>query len=97
MEKHKLKCSMTQNSDPYENDVAERVNGILKHEFDIDKHDVSSVLRTKIVDESIKIYNEMRPHFSNHSLTPNQMHNQSEIRMKTYKSKNQSKKKFALV
>lgn len=97
LEKHKLKCSMTQNSDPYENAVAERVNGILKHEFDIDKHNVSSVLRTKIVDESIKIYNEMRPHFSNHYLTPNQMHNQSEIRMKTYKNKNQSKKKFALV
>jgi len=28
---------MTQNSDPYENAVAERINGILKQEFNIDK------------------------------------------------------------
>lgn len=60
---------MPQNSDPYENAVAEGVNGILKHEFDIDKHNISSVLRTKIVDESIEIYNDLRPHFSNYYLT----------------------------
>jgi protein-S-isoprenylcysteine O-methyltransferase Ste14 len=32
-----IKISMTENSDPYENAVAERVNGILKSEFDIDQ------------------------------------------------------------
>ena len=36
--KSNIKCSMTQNSDPYENAVAERINGILKQEFDIDKY-----------------------------------------------------------
>ena len=95
--KHSIRCSMTQNSDPYENAVAERVNGILKQEFDIDKYDVDTKLKRKIVDESIEIYNELRPHFSNHYLTPNQMHNQSELKMKTYKTKNQSKNVFALV
>ena len=97
LEKHQLKCSMTQNSDPYENAVAERVNGILKQEFEIDKFEVETSLRRKIVDESIEIYNELRPHFSNYYLTPNQMHNQSEIKMKTYKNKNQSKNVFALM
>jgi len=97
LEKHHLKCSMTQNSDPYENAVAERINGILKQEFDIDKYDLETPLRRKIVEESIEIYNELRPHFSNHYLTPNQMHNQSELKMKTYKTKNQSKKASALV
>jgi hypothetical protein len=29
---------MTQNSDPYEDAVAERINGILKQEFMIDKY-----------------------------------------------------------
>lgn len=29
---------MTQNSDPYENAVAERINGILKQEFMIDNY-----------------------------------------------------------
>jgi len=37
--KHHMQCSMTQSSDPYENAVAERINGILKQEFDIDKYD----------------------------------------------------------
>lgn len=34
-----IKCSMTNNGDPYENAVAERVNGILKQEFAIDTYD----------------------------------------------------------
>jgi putative transposase len=97
LKKYQLKCSMTQNSDPYENAVAERVNGILKQEFDIDKYDIATSLRRKIVNEAIGIYNELRPHFSNHYLTPNQMHKQKKIKMKTYKNKNQSKNKFALV
>ena len=97
LNKNRIRCSMTQNSDPYENAVAERINGILKQEFDIDKYDIETPLRRKIVDESIEIYNEIRPHFSNHYLTPNQMHNQSELKMKTYKTKNQSKNVFALV
>lgn len=88
---------MTQNSDPYENAVAERINGILKQEFDLDKYDLETPLRRKIVEESIKIYNELRPHFSNHYLTPNQMHNQSELKMKTYKTKNTRKNVFASV
>jgi len=97
LKKHQINCSMTQNSDPYENAVAERVNGILKQEFDIDKYDIETPLRRKIVNESIEIYNEIRPHFSNHYLTPNQMHEQSVLKMKTYKTKNQNKNVFALV
>ena len=97
LEKNNIKCSMTQNSDPYENAVAERINGILKQEFDIDKYNVETKLRRKIVNESIEIYNEIRPHFSNHYLTPNQMHDQELLKMKTYKNKNQSKNVFALV
>ena len=97
LEKNNIKCSMTQNSDPYENAVAERINGILKQEFDIDKYNGETKLRRKIVNESIEIYNEIRPHFSNHYLTPNQMHDQELLKMKTYKNKNQSKNVFALV
>ena len=97
LERNRIKCSMTQNSDPYENAVAESINGILKQEFDIDKYDLKTTLRRKIVDESINIYNKIRPHFSNHYLTPNQMHDQSELKMRTYKNKNQSKNVFALV
>ena len=95
--KNNISCSMTQNSDPYENAVAERINGILKQEFNIDKFDVETKIKRKIVEESIEIYNELRPHFSNHYLTPNQMHKQEKLKIKTYKNKNQSKNVFALV
>lgn len=97
LEKNNISCSMTQNSDPYENAVAERINGILKQEFDVDKFDVETKIKRKIVEESIEIYNELRPHFSNHYLTPNQMHQQENLKIKTYKNKNQSKNVFALV
>ena len=81
---------MTQNSDPYENAVAERVNGILKQEFLIDKHSQELAVMKIVVKEAINIYNENRPHCSNNMLTPNKMHLQQQIKMKTYK-KNSSK------
>ena len=92
--KHKIKCSMTQDSDPYENAVAERVNGILKQEFMIDRYDLDLSSMKKIVNQAIAVYNNQRPHYSNHMLTPNQMHNQSQLKMRTYKSKRGSETKF---
>lgn len=59
--------------------------------------DIETSLRRKIVEEFIEIYNELRPHLSNYYLTSNQMHKQSEMNMKIYKTKNQSKNIFALV
>ena len=97
LEKNNISCSMTQNSDPYENAVAERINGILKQEFNIDKFDVETKIKRKIVEESIEIYNELRTNYSNHYHTPNQMHKQEKLKIKTYKNKNQSKNVFALV
>lgn len=95
--KNKILCSMTQNSDPYENAVAERVNGILKQEFRIDKYNQKIEIMQKIVKEAIDIYNEIRPHYSNYMLTPNQMHNQNKIKMRTYKTKNSSKPELTTV
>jgi len=89
LNKNKMVCSMTQNSDPYENAVAERVNGILKQEFRIDKYNQKAEIIQKVVKEAIGIYNEIRPHYSNYMLTPNQMHSQNLIKMRTYKTKKQ--------
>ena len=88
---------MTQNSDPYENAVAERINGILKQEFSIDKYNKDLPIMKQIIKETVTIYNEKRPHLSNHMLTPNQMHEQSQIIMKTYKTKNSIKNVFDAV
>ena len=89
--------STTQQYDPYENAVAERVNGILKQEFNIDKFNKDLPIMKQIIKESIEIYNEKRPHYSNYMLTPNQMHNQNEIKMRTYKTKNSIKNVFDAV
>ncbi len=95
--RNNIKCSMTQNSDPYENAVAERINGILKQEFLIDTcHQDLSTMKT-IIKETVHIYNSQRPHYSNHMLTPEQMHNQNKVQMRTYKTKNSSKAILAAV
>jgi putative transposase len=73
LHKNDIQPSMTQNSDPYENAVAERINGILKQEFYIDKYNKDLPIMKQIIKETIEIYNEKRPHLSNHMLTPNQM------------------------
>jgi putative transposase len=97
LNKNEIKCSMTNNGDPYENAVAERVNGILKQEFMIDTYHQSLAMMKIIVKEAIEIYNIRRPHYSNYMLTPERMHAQSKIQMRTYKTKNSSKNDFATV
>lgn len=87
LNKYKIKCSMTENSDPYENAIAERVNGILKQEFMIDSYHLDLKMMKKIVEDVIYIYNNERPHWSNFMLTPNQMHNLKNMNYKKYKSK----------
>lgn len=82
---------MTESYDPYQNAVAERVNGILKQEFMIDRYKDQELKIIKlVVKESVEVYNKKRPHWSNHMLTPSQMHQQKKIEMKTYKTKNRS-------
>ncbi|MDI9877971.1 integrase core domain-containing protein [Flectobacillus sp. LYT7W] len=78
-------CSMTQNSDLYENAAAERINGILKQEFMIDRFDKSRETIKVLVKQSVDLYNEKRPHLSNYLLTPHQMPKQNKIKFKTFK------------
>jgi transposase InsO family protein len=89
LNENNIKTSMTESYDPYANAIAERVNGILKSEFlDCYGYKLSLKLMKKVVQESINIYNQDRPHYSCYMKTPNQMHNQNEIKIRTYKSKN---------
>jgi len=85
LSENRLQCSMTESYDPYQNAVAERVNGILKQEFMIDDYRVGLHEITQIVKESIHIYNTKRPHYSSHMLTPIQMHSQQKVKIRTYK------------
>ena len=97
LQKCNIKCSMTQNSDPYENAVAERINGILKQEFMIDSYHLELPLMKKLVTQAVSRYNQIRPHWSNNMLTPEMMHLQKNIKMKTYKTKNRSNLKATSV
>lgn len=90
LDKYSIQCSMTENSDPYENAIAERINGILKQEFLIDTYHLDLYVMKEIVADAIHIYNDQRPHWSNYMLTPNQMHQKSNAKYRTYKSKNSS-------
>jgi len=74
LNKHKVGISMTENGDPLENAVAERVNGILKTEWIYDLKFESLQSAIFQIREIITIYNKERPHSSIEMLTPEQAH-----------------------
>ena len=87
IDKNQLICSMTETYDPYANAVAERINGILKDEFSIEEYNLSIENMKLLIKESIEIYNTIRPHYSCYMYTPNEMHKQRKISIRTYKIK----------
>jgi len=91
LKKENIQISMTEQYDPYENAIAERVNGILKDEFGMDNVFESKTSLRKQLEQSIKAYNNLRPHLSINMLTPIQAHNQHKIMPKKWKTKNPSK------
>lgn len=67
-----IRISMTENGDPYQNAVAERINGILKDEW-LDHEQFTCFEQVKHrIDQIIPIYNDKRPHLSCGMKTPNQ-------------------------
>ena len=85
LKRRKIVPSMTESYDPYANAVAERINGILKQEFLLEKHKVDTKTMQLMVNEAVETYNKIRPHYSCYMKTPEQMHQQNEIRIRTYK------------
>lgn len=77
LKRHKIIPSMTENGDPRENGVAERVNGILKNEFIEHLEDFTLENAERKIAKVIEIYNNSRPHLSLGMLTPNQAHSMS--------------------
>jgi putative transposase len=81
-----IAISMTENGDPYENALAERVNGIIKGEFNLYTSPLTFEQTAQKVLESISAYNEIRPHGSCDNLTPNQAHRTLTPMKKRWKS-----------
>jgi len=87
IEYYGIQLSMTDNGDPYENAIAERVNGILKEEFYLNKTFGSLQEATEAVNNAVDKYNHIRPHASCDYLTPAKAHEHSGILKKRWKKK----------
>ncbi len=70
--------SMTDGYDCYQNALAERINGILKEEFLFNKCNTGKELKV-LIKESIKTYNNIRPHLNLKYKTPNFIHNKKSL------------------
>lgn len=72
LKKKKIRISMTENSDPLENAVAERINKTVKEEFSDDKQISFSYFKEAkiVISQIIKFYNDERPHRSLEMFTP---------------------------
>ena len=77
LKKASIKISMTEQGDPLENAIAERINGIIKGEYLFD-YEIKSLSKAKEVLRSVvRLYNENRPHSSIGNATPSQVHSNS--------------------
>lgn len=87
----KIKISMTENGDPLENAIAERVNGILKSEL---LEEVFSSFETAQTQVAIacSTYNHLRPHGSIDNLKPAEAHQKTGEIKKRWKNYWQPKK-----
>ncbi|TKC04096.1 IS3 family transposase [Pedobacter polaris] len=76
LQRSHIAISMTQSGSPYDNAVAERVNGILKTEFEL--HTTFPSYSTAIgpVCRAIEKYNNLRLHLSCDMMTPSDRHGQ---------------------
>lgn len=73
LRRHQIMPSMTDGYDCYQNALAERVNGILKHEFLSEKCNTGTELEL-LIKQSIDTYNRKRPHLSLQMKTPDEIH-----------------------
>ena len=86
LNKHHIQISMTENGDPLENAIAERLNGIIKEEY-LEHYQYRNVndLQNKL-DQAVNYYNLERPHLSCTMMTPEQVHKNNTVTTKKWKN-----------
>ena len=85
LKQHHARISMTQNGDPYENAMAERVNGILKTELISESYtDLKAAMQH--IARCITVYNYKRVHSSINWQIPNTVHTQTGPQIKKWKN-----------
>lgn len=75
-DQHQIRVSMTENGDPYENALAERMNRTLKEEFGLGVTLKSKLHAKLLTEEAIGLYNNRRPHLSLKMKTPQSVYKQ---------------------
>jgi transposase InsO family protein len=91
---YQITISMTQKGDPYENAVAERMNGILKTIFDLEQTFPNQLQAAEAVQKAITFYNTVRPHTSIEDLTPEKAHSLTRSLKRLWKPKTYKPKKM---
>ena len=93
LQDNSIAISMTENGDPLENALAERINGIIKGEY-LDCYEVNSIQEAnELLIQVVNLYNQERPHMSIGNKTPEEVHqtNQKTDRLwKNYYPKNRT-------
>jgi len=88
LREEKIAISMTQTGSPYDNALAERVNGTIKNDFFPKRIYKNHEEAEKVLCGKINIYNDLRPHDSLDYMTPAIAHEKSgpiRKKWKTYK------------
>lgn len=84
--KNNFVLSTTQQYDPYENAVAERINGILKYEFGLKKTIKNVKIAQQLMKQAMMVYNHQRLHWSLGLETPETVHSAyNPIEYRSYK------------
>ena len=74
LQDYNIQISMTENGDPLENAIAERLNGIMKQEY-LEDRNISTINEARaLLAQVVSLYNNERPHMSIGNLKPNQVH-----------------------
>jgi transposase InsO family protein len=95
-EKNNIIMSMTEQYDPYENAVAERINRTLKYEYGLKQTIKNTDLAQKMIKEAVHIYNVLRPHLSLNLRKPAEVHLNPNLAYKSYKRNKKELKKLLI-
>lgn len=85
LQQHGIRISMTETSEPTDNAIAERINGILKEEY-LSHYEVDNLDQAReLLGQAIRLYNQDRPHMSIGMLTPELVHHNNVETEKVWK------------
>ena len=88
--------SMTEQYEPYENAIAERINKTLKYEYGLRNCIKNTDIAQKTVKQAVYIYNNLRTHFSLDLRKPAEVHLNSNTQYKSYRGNKKELKNLVI-